>query len=99
MFPQYNVKYFFHMGSVWYQNRVKRVRGVYLCRNVRNVFKYSDFGYALLKRVQIKCLTSVSDLDNDFLDLDPSSEKKKTRHESGCQLGRIHILQYQPNPA
>ena len=54
--PPYNQKeekWKFHIWSVWYQNRVKRVIGVYFWRNFWKIFKSEDFGFEFLEKCQI----------------------------------------------
>ena len=44
----------FHIWSVGYQNRIKRVRGVHFWRNFWKILKNEDFGLKFLKRAYLK---------------------------------------------
>ena len=43
----------FYIWSVWYQKKVKRVRGVNFCRNFYKIFKNEDFGFKKFEKGQI----------------------------------------------
>ena len=49
----YRARWKFHIWSVGYQNRVKRVIGVHFWKNFWKIFKNEDFGFDIFEQGQI----------------------------------------------